>query len=107
METIIKPIKFTKRALKDLEKITKFNIAIFGSKKAKKRAHQIVDTSKILESSEYDFKNIGKKDDFFSHLKRDYRKIFYKKYKITYREGKTNVYIVRVFDTNQNPNKNR
>lgn len=107
MGTVTKPVKLTTRALKDLEKISKFNAEILGKDKAKEIAILIVEATRILENQEYDFKNIGSVDEFFSYLKREYRKIFYKRYKITYREGKTKIYVVRFFDTRQNPNKNK
>lgn len=107
MGIIINPVKLTRRALKDLEKLSKFNAEMLGEDRAKEIAFLIVEATRILENQEYDFKNIGSVDDFFSYLKREYRKIFYKHYKITYREGKTKIYVVRIFDTRRNPNKNK
>ena len=107
MGTVIKPVKWTRRALKDLSKISVFNAKSIGKEKALQIAHKIIDVPRILENKEYDFKNIGSIDETFNHLKQDYRKIFFKHYKITYRSGKTKVYITRVFDTRQNPNKNK
>ena len=107
MGGIIKSVAFTKRALKDLKKVTKFNADVLGKEKAKKIAKEIVNATTILETSEYDFKSLGSVDDFFDYLKTEYRKIYHKDYKINYREGKTKIYIVRVFDTRQNPNKNK
>ncbi|AUS06966.1 type II toxin-antitoxin system RelE/ParE family toxin [Pseudotamlana carrageenivorans] len=107
MGAIIKPVKWTKRALKDLNKISIFNVKRMGKQKALAIAHNIIDASKILENTAYDFENIGSVDEAFDHLKLEYRKIFYKNYKITYRNGKTKIYITRVFDSHQNPNKNK
>lgn len=45
--------------------------------------------------------------DDFTHLKREYRKILKHYCKITYREGQSKIYIIRVFDTRQDPKKNR
>jgi plasmid stabilization system protein ParE len=104
---IIKPVEFTKRALKDLQKVTKFNAELVGEEKAKIIAHEIVESTTILENTEYDFKNLGSVDAFFDYLKTEYRKIYHKDYKINYREGNTKIYIVRIFDTRQNPNKNK
>ena len=109
MEIVVKPVKFTKRALKDLEKIYTFNTEVLEipNTKAKEISHHIVDATRILESSEFDSKNIGSIDESFSYLKQEYRKIFYKEYKITYRNGKDKIYITRMFDMNQHPNKNK
>lgn len=106
MGVVNKPVKWTRRALKDLSKITVFNAKTIGKEKALKIAHNLIDAPKILENTEYDFKNIGTVDEAFSHLKYEYRKIFYKNYRITYRNGKTKIYITRVFDMRQNPKKN-
>jgi len=102
----VKPVKWTRRALKDLSKITVFNAKTIGKEKALKTAHKLIDAPKILENVEYDFKNIGTVDESFSHLKYEYRKIFYQNYRIKYRNGKTKIYITRVFDMRQNPRKN-
>lgn len=107
MATVVKPIAWTKRALKDLNQITKFNVKALDKEKAIELANKIIDFPKILENPDYDFKNIGTYDESFSHLKREYRKIFYGNYKITYRNGESKIYITRVFDTRQNPNKNK
>ena len=107
MEFKVKPVSWTNRALKDLYKITVFNSNLLGASKALNIAHTIIETPKILENPNFDFKNIGGIDDSFNHLKQEYRKIFYKHYKITYRNGKTKIYITRVFDTRQLPSKNK
>jgi len=104
---VVKPVIWTKRALKDLNKVSIFNSKSIGKEKAIEIAHKIIDAPKILENPEYDFKNIGSIDDSFSHLKQEYRKIFYNNYKITYRNSKTKIYVTRVFDTRQYPNKNK
>ena len=106
MGLVNKQVKWTKRALKDISKITVFNAKTIGKEKALKTAHKLIDTPKILENTEYDFENIGTVDEAFGYLKNEYRKIFYKHYKITYRKGKTKIYITRVFDMRQNPKKN-
>lgn len=107
MGFIVKPVNWTKRALKDLNNVSIFNSKSLGKETALEIAHKIIDAPKILENPEYDFKNIGSIDESFSHLKYEYRKIFYSYCKITYREGKTKIYITRVFDTRQHPNKNK
>lgn len=107
MERIVKPVYFTSRALKDLEKITKFNVLVFGIEKALTISNSLIISVEILENSKYDFSKIGSVDSEFKHLKRNYRKLINGYYKITYREGIDKVYINRIFDTRQNPNKNK
>lgn len=107
MGSVIKPVLWTGRALKDLQKVTLFKAQSMGGKKALEIAHTIVDAPKLLENPEYDFKNIGSVDESFSHMKREYRKIFCEGCKITYREGRTKIYVTRVFDTRQHPRKNK
>ena len=107
MERIVKHISWTKRALKDLKKARSFYIEIYGLEKAKQYTQQIYDATKILENPDCDFTQIGAVDEYFSHLKNEYRKIYEHYCKITYREGKDKIYINRVFDMRQNPKKNK
>ena len=105
MERIIKPIYWTARAVKDLEKVTRFNAILYGFKKAIVIATELSKSTEVLEND--NFKEIGSVDEDFVHLKHEYRKLIHNHCKITYREGKTKIYINRVFDTRQNPNKNK
>lgn len=105
MERISKPIFWTNRAVKDLEKVTRFNIKLFGFNKAIEIAKEIQETTEILELN--DFNQIGSIDEDFTHLKFEYRKLINHHCKITYREGKEKIYINRIFDTRQKPNKNK
>ena len=105
MERIIKPIYWTARAVKDLEKVTRFNAILYGFKKAIVIATELSKSTEVLEID--NFKEIGSVDEDFVHLKHEYRKLIHNHCKITYREGKTKIYINRVFDTRQNPNKNK
>lgn len=105
MERIIKPVFWTNRAIKDLEKVARFNAMLYGFKKAIAIAMELRESTEILENG--NFKEIGSVDEDFVHLKYEYRKLIHNYCKITYREGKTKVYINRVFDTRQNPNKNK
>lgn len=63
-------------------------------------------STEILETENIDFTKIGSVDDSFSHFKLNFRKLINVHCKITYREGTKNIYIVRVFDTRENPAKN-
>lgn len=107
MNNNIKPVELTKRAVKDLSKIKTFNTTLFGEKKAEKIIDILFDRMKILQNLTTDFSKIGAIDEDFSHLKHKYRKLIEHHCKITYREGKTKIFIVRVFDTRQHPNKNK
>ncbi len=107
MERIVKPVFWTSRAIKDLEKTTQFNSVLYGFKKAIEIAKEIQKSTEILENSEFEFYEIGQIDDEFQHFKRNYRKLIHRYCKITYREGSSKIYINRVFDTRQNPLKNK
>lgn len=107
METLTKPVFWTTRAKKDLGKLLRFNTKFHGLEKAKEIVESIRQHTEVLENQNYDFKKIGERDDDFSHLKHNYRKLVSHHCKITYREGKSKIYIVRVFDTRQDPKKNR
>ena len=106
MERIIKQVIWTSRASKDLRQITSFYSKLYGWDKALDIAFQIRKETEIFENSEIDINSIGAPDEFFKHLKRDYRKYIFHHCKITYRVGNDTIYIVRVFDTRQNPSKN-
>ncbi len=103
----VKPVELTSRAIKDLGKIKKFYIFHYGEKKGNEIVDELFDYMAILEPPDYDFKKIGTKDDDFTHLKRDYRKLIKHHCKITYREGKDNIYVIRLFDTRQDPKTNK
>lgn len=107
MDKRVKLVKWTTRATKDLEKTASFYIRLYGFEQARKILTQIRKSTEILESNNLDASQIGAVDNDFSHLKREYRKLIIHHCKITYREGKNNIYVVRVFDTRQHPNKNK
>ncbi len=107
MEKQSKEIVWTKRVLSDLRKIYDFNIELRGEDKAHELISTIVDRIEILQDEK--FISIGSLDDSFKHLKMDYRKLIEGHYKITYRQSsdQSKIYINRVFDTRQNPVKNK
>jgi hypothetical protein len=72
LEGIIKPVYFTSRALKDLEKITKFNIVHLGFEKAFSISSNLIVSVEVLKNQLYDFSKIGTVDSEFIHLKRSY-----------------------------------
>jgi len=107
LDVILKPVNWTKRAVTDLEKVTRFNLKLYGANKAIEIATNLRNSTDILESSEIDLTEYGQIDESFLHLKQEYRKLINNHCKITYRIGKSKIYIVRVFDTRQHPNKNK
>ncbi len=78
---------------------------MFGFKKAIEIATEIQGATEILAF--FEFSKIGSINEDFTHLKFEYRKLIYHHCKITYREGKDKIYINRIFDTRQNPIKNK
>ena len=107
MDQITKPVFWTSRAIKDLEKVTRFNTLLYGFEKSIQIAIKLQKSTEILENPKHNFSEIGATDPEFIHLKRNYRKLVDGYCKITYREGNTKIYINRIFDTRQNPNKNK
>lgn len=67
MDKVIKPVSWTKRSTKDLEKIVHYNTDQKGKKRSQEIALGIQKTTEILENPEYNFKNIGTVDDQFTH----------------------------------------
>lgn len=106
MGILVKPVEFTKRALRDLAKTKKFYQELYGEDRTEKIIEDIFERLATLEDPEIDLMAIGSYDLEFEHLKREYRKINVEHCKITYRIGKLKIYVVRVFDTRQNPKKN-
>lgn len=104
---IVKPIYWTGRALKDLQKITVFNIELLGREKAAVISMEIYNTVLIFQNPDFDYVNIGAVDDAFPNLKRQYRKLIVGHYKVNYREGAAKILISRIFDTRQHPRKNK
>ena len=100
-------VQLTSRALKDLQKVRGFNDLLYSVSKSKEIINTIFETIEILENPDVDFTEIGAIDEDFVHLKYDYRKLITSHYKITYRKNKSKIYVVRIFDTRQNPNKNK
>ena len=97
--------KLTSRALKDLKKTYSFYSVLYGKSKSEQIVTGFFDYLSILESQS-DFTQIGPVDEQFSSYSFEYRKLFFGYLKITYRVGKETIYIVRIFDSRQNPKKN-
>lgn len=100
-------VLLTERALKDLQKIRTFNDKLYGVIKSKEIIDGVFKKIEILEIQEFDYTELGSIDEDFVHLKHNYRKLIESHYKITYRTSKNTVFVVRIFDTRQNPNKNK
>lgn len=107
MDERIKSVIWSNRATQDLKKITEFYIELYGYSKTRQIVTKLRESTEVLESKNVNTSKIGSVDQSFKHLKGTYRKLLNHHCKITYREEKTNIYIVRVFDTRQHPNKNK
>ncbi len=102
----VKPLELTKRAIRDLGKLKEFCYNLYGIEKTEAIVRKIFNKLEVLENTDIDLTKVRAVDETFLHLKYTYRKLIIKHCKITYRIGKSKIYIVRVFDTRQNPNKN-
>ena len=100
-------VELTTRALKDLQKIRGFNDELYGVPKSISIINTIFKTIDVLETHKFDYSETFSIDEDFIHLKYEYRKLIENHYKITYRKSKAKIYVVRIFDTRQNPNKNK
>ena len=100
-------VVWTSRATKDLRKVYDFYTKQIGEEKSFELIQRLLDKVDLL--SDKRFVKIGAVDEEFKHLKREYKKLIAQDLKITYRlsTNKSIVYINRVFDTRQNPIKNR
>ena len=100
-------IIWTSRAASDLKKVFHFYTLIIGEQKAYNLILLLFE--KIDKLRDKRFVGMGSVDQEFEHLKRNYRKLIEGDIKITYRysTSKQIVYINRVFDTRQNPSKNK
>ena len=100
-------INWTSRATKDLRKVYNFYTELINEEKSFELILKILERVDFL--SDKRFVKMGPIDEEFKHLKREYKKLIEGDIKITYRLSTTEpvVYINRVFDTRQHPNKNR
>ncbi len=100
-------IKWTSRAKKDLRRVYRFYCELAGEEKAFELITNLLKRVDILSDAR--FVNTGAIDEQFNHLQYQYKKLIEKNIKITYRQSTTKpvVYINRVFDTRQNPSRNK
>lgn len=94
-------IIWTETAKNDLQNIFFFLKTEIPENKAQNIIIQIVNKVNILENMPL----IGRKEPKFSGLKKEYRRLIESHYKIIYHTFSDNIYINRVFDSRQNPNK--
>ena len=69
MDEVTKPVVWTTRATKDLEKTAQYYIDFYG----KEKSLQLL--TEILEKPNGKFSEIGAIDESFTNLKRKYRKL--------------------------------
>ena len=100
-------IIWTTRAKRDLRKVYDFYCETINEEKSFEIVTSVLNRVDLL--SDRKFAKMGAIDEEFKHLKRKYRKLIEKHIKITYRlsESEPVVYINRVFDTRQQPSKNK
>ena len=79
----MKPIQWTSISAKDLEKITRFYIKLYGKTKANKIATDLRKSTEILLRENPESSGIGQVDEAFDHLQRTYRKLTNHYFKIT------------------------
>ncbi|MFM7021775.1 MAG: type II toxin-antitoxin system RelE/ParE family toxin [Flavobacteriales bacterium] len=95
----VKEVLWTAKALKGLDSIYTL-IAKDSETAAKKVVTRILEREEQLQTHP-DSGTVEKR----LKLKREYRYLIESHYKIIYREGKTAIYVVKVFDTRQHPSK--
>jgi len=94
-------IIWTETAKNDLKNIFNFIKSEININKAQLIVFQIIDETSVLQN----MPEAGQKEPKFEHLKNEYRRLIFKHYKIVYHISAELVYINRVFDSRQNPNK--
>ncbi|WP_299124387.1 hypothetical protein [uncultured Tenacibaculum sp.] len=63
MGEVIKPVVWTTRATKDLKKVTKFNLELYGVEKALEISTNLRKSTEILESTSIDVTEYGQIDE--------------------------------------------
>lgn len=100
----VKGVFWTNRSKSDVQKTISFYKKLYGKERTKKLISSAVQAVEDLENG---ITKRGAIDDGMSHLKRTYRKLVINHIRVSYREGKDKIYIVRFFDTRQHPNKQK
>ncbi len=94
-------IIWTESAKKDLYSVFKFLISDISEEKALQIINQIIDKTEILKEMPF----TGQKEPKFEKLHNEYRRLIENHYKIVYHVKNKTVFINRIFDSRQNPNK--
>ncbi len=94
-------IIWTDTAKNDLQNIFRFLKSDISEQKTKDIILQITNKVEILANMPL----IGQKEPKFKGLRKEYRRLIESHYKIIYHIFSDNIYINRVFDSRQNPNK--
>jgi len=94
-------IIWTETAKNDLKNIFNFIKSEININKAQLIVFQIIDETSVLQN----MPEAGQKEPKFERFKNEYRRLIFKHYKIVYQISAELVYINRVFDSRQNPNK--
>lgn len=93
------PIVWTAKARADLRKVYDYLCDHADADKALGMVNAILDKASILSSGS----SLGQREPFLVKLKREYRRLIIKDYKIIYSFRKNTIYIHCVFDSRQNP----
>jgi plasmid stabilization system protein ParE len=96
----LKEVIWTNRAIKGI-----FSIRDFIAEESKSAAEKVVDRIFDRETQLQTHPDSGTIEKRLQ-LKKQYRYLVESHYKIIYREGKSNIYVVRVIDTRKSPSKN-
>jgi len=90
-----------------LRKAYNFNTEIYGEEKSFAIVQRVISRVELLKDQR--FAEIGSVDEDFKHLIYEYRKFTVGHLKVNYRADfdNTRIYINRIFDTRQNPKKNK
>ena len=94
-------IIWTETAKNDLKNIFNFVKSEININKAQLIVFQIFDKTSVLKN----MREAGQKEPKFERLKNEYRRLIFKHYKIVYHISAELVYINKVFDSRQSPNK--
>jgi len=92
---------WTEKAKFDLKEIFDFFLTEVSEKVANSIINSILTKTKQIEINPLS----GSIEPYLTNLKKQYRRIIEGNYKIVYRIDGSRVYIIRVFDARQSPNK--
>ena len=96
-----KEVIWTAQAKNDLQKIYEFNSAILGEEKAYSLIEGLVEKVDVL----YERISGGTRYISDRHPEINYQKLIYSHYLIFYRQEGKRIYLSKIFDARQNPEK--